>query len=149
MRPYPRGSKQNRLAWPERIFNYRLSRARHISENDFGILVQRWRLFNRTALMPENVDLIVMACVVLHNFLAEQRDIPTLYQRLNPDNIPYLRDDVLFLQFPICMDITPLHKQRQSGISIQHTSIGLKEHLHGSIGQIGKANLPKDFDSYC
>ena len=72
MHPYPRGSKQNRLAWPERIFNYRLSRARHISENAFGILVQRWRLFNRRiALLPENVDLIVMACVVLHNFLAE------------------------------------------------------------------------------
>ena len=38
MCPYPRGSKQNRLAWPERIFNYRLSRACRISENAFGIL---------------------------------------------------------------------------------------------------------------
>ena len=47
MHPYPRGSKQNRLAWPERIFNYRLSRACRISENAFCILVQRWRLFNR------------------------------------------------------------------------------------------------------
>ena len=50
--------------------------------------------------MPENVDLIVMACVVLHNFLAEKRDIPTLYQRLNPDNIPYLRDDGAILAVP-------------------------------------------------
>ena len=101
MCPYPRGSKQNRLAWPEGIFNYRLSRACRISENAFGILVQRWKLFNRRiALMPENVNLIVMACVVLHNFLAEQRDIPTIYQRLNPDNIPYLRDDGAILAVP-------------------------------------------------
>ena len=70
MRPYPRGRAQNMLPWPYRVFNYRLSRARCISENAFGILVQRWRLFNRCInLMPKNVDLIIMACVVLHNFL--------------------------------------------------------------------------------
>ena len=101
MRPYPRGTSQNRLSWPERIFNYRLSRARRISENAFGILVQRWRIFNRRIpLMPENVDLLVMACVVLHNYLTEQRDLPALYQRLNPDSIPYLRDDGAILAVP-------------------------------------------------
>ena len=46
------------------------------------------------------VDLIVMACVVLHNFLTEQRDLPALYQRINPDNIPYLRDDGAILAVP-------------------------------------------------
>ena len=98
MRPYPRGRAQNMLPWPHRIFNFKLSRARHISENAFGILVQRWRLFNlRLNLMPENVDLIIMACVVLHNFLTRDRDIPALYQRLNPDN---LRDDGAILAVP-------------------------------------------------
>ena len=82
------------LAWAHRIFNCRLSRARCISENAFGIFVQRWRLFNRRInLMPENVDLIMMTCVALHNFLSGERDIPALYQRLNPDNIPYLHDN--------------------------------------------------------
>ena len=50
--------------------------------------------------MPENVDLIVMACIVLHNFLTGERDIPALYQRLNPDNLPYLLDDGALLAVP-------------------------------------------------
>ena len=50
--------------------------------------------------MPENVDLILMACVVLHNFLTGERDIPAMYQRLNPDNIPYLYDDGAILAVP-------------------------------------------------
>ena len=41
----------------------------------------------RINLMPGNVDPIIMACVVLHNFLTGKRDIPALYQRLNSDNI--------------------------------------------------------------
>ena len=101
MRSYPRGKAQNRLPWAEQIFNYRLSTARHISYNTFGILVQRWRLFNRRInLMPDNVSLFIMACVVLHNFLTGERDIPALYQRLNPDNIPYLHDDGAILAVP-------------------------------------------------
>ena len=71
-----------------------------MSKNAFGILVQRWRLFNRRINpMPENVDFIIMACVV-HNFFTEQRDLPALFQRLNPNNIPYLHDDGAILAVP-------------------------------------------------
>ena len=50
--------------------------------------------------MPENVDLIIMGCVVLHNFFTGDRDIPALYQRLNPDNVPYMCDDGAILAEP-------------------------------------------------
>ena len=50
--------------------------------------------------MPDNGDLVVMACVVLHNFLTEQKDLPALFQRLNPDNLPYLHDDGAILAVP-------------------------------------------------
>lgn len=53
-----------------KIFNYRLSRARRIIENSFGILVAKWRIFKT----PINADVylvesITESCVCLHNWL--------------------------------------------------------------------------------
>jgi hypothetical protein len=54
----------------ERIFNYRLSRARRIVENAFGILSNRFRVMLSTIHMePEVVTDLVMACVCLHNLM--------------------------------------------------------------------------------
>ena len=58
MQPFPRGNKS--LPDDEAIFNYRLSHARCIVENAFGILVQRFRVFAKQLLLiPDNVDRIV------------------------------------------------------------------------------------------
>lgn len=66
MRPYP---KRN-LGSPERIFNYRLSRARRIVENTFGILTTKWRVLQRSlCCTPDNAEVIVKALICLHNFL--------------------------------------------------------------------------------
>ncbi|XP_039304171.1 protein ANTAGONIST OF LIKE HETEROCHROMATIN PROTEIN 1-like [Solenopsis invicta] len=83
MKPYPdRSLTENR-----RIFNYRLSRARRIVENAFGILANRFRvLLNPIPLSVEKVETTTYACVLLHNFLLSknvQRYIPSEYRSEN------------------------------------------------------------------
>ncbi|CAH1972161.1 unnamed protein product [Acanthoscelides obtectus] len=52
------------------VYNYRLSRARQIVENAFGILVSRFRIFQKPiATNIETVDKIVLAACALHNWL--------------------------------------------------------------------------------
>ena len=68
MKPYP----HSKLQLKERVFNYRLSRARRIVENAFGILATRFRILRREIEMsPENASIIVLTCCVLHNFLRQ------------------------------------------------------------------------------
>lgn len=67
MKPYSRIG----LGHDERIFNYRLSRARRVVENAFGILANRFQcLLHATVYKKtESVKSLVLACVMLHNLL--------------------------------------------------------------------------------
>lgn len=61
------------LSGLQRMFNYRLSRARRVIENVFGIMSARFRVLRS----PINLDAnktkkITLACCVLHNFLMIQ-----------------------------------------------------------------------------
>jgi hypothetical protein len=77
MKPY--GSRN--LTKEERIFNYRLSRARRVVENSFGILANRFRVLLTTMCHePDTVRLIVSTCCVLHNLMRTR--YPTLQNRL-------------------------------------------------------------------
>ncbi|XP_068759068.1 uncharacterized protein [Montipora capricornis] len=68
MKPYP----QRNLDKAKRIFNYRLSRARRVVENAFGILANRFRVFLTTIkLNDEKVVTLILAACCLHNFMVE------------------------------------------------------------------------------
>jgi hypothetical protein len=71
MKPYA----SRHLTKEQRVFNYRLSRARRVVENAFGILSNRFRVFLTTiALAPEKVEVIVLAACALHNYLLTNCD---------------------------------------------------------------------------
>ena len=65
MKPY----SQRSLTSEQRVFIYRLSRARRVVENAFGILANRFRVFMTPMnLSPEKVETITLACCA-HNLL--------------------------------------------------------------------------------
>ena len=71
----------------KRYFNYRLSRARMISEGAFGKLKGRWRvLFKKCESQKDSVKLIGLACVVLHNICIEKKDLITRNIDLSVDS---------------------------------------------------------------
>ena len=58
----------------EFIFSKRLSRARRVVENAFGIMTSRFRvLSSEIDLEPKKVDKIVLACCVLSNLLLKEK----------------------------------------------------------------------------
>ncbi|XP_067009911.2 uncharacterized protein [Anabrus simplex] len=70
MRPFPRDQVHNNE--PKGVFNYRLSRARRIVENTFGILVSQWGVYEKPFRCKlELVDKIVKATCVLHNYMRQ------------------------------------------------------------------------------
>jgi len=66
LKPYPQKSLTNE----KRIYNYRISRARNVVENAFGLITSVFRILHTPInLPPQKVNIIVMAICVLHNFL--------------------------------------------------------------------------------
>lgn len=70
MKSYTRKSARENHS--ETVFNYRLSRARRVTENAFGLLSQTFRIFYQPInLETTTVDDLVWVCCCLHNMLRE------------------------------------------------------------------------------
>jgi len=56
---------------PKRVYNYRMSRARRVIENTFGLFSSVLRVFCKLKEIKfeDTIVNIVLACVYLHNFL--------------------------------------------------------------------------------
>lgn len=77
MKPYSgefqQGSRQ-------RIFNYRLCRARRIVENAFGIMASVFQVFKKPlTVQVDTVIPVILACVALHNYLRRNKTSADLY----------------------------------------------------------------------
>lgn len=61
-------------------FNKRLSRARVVVENAFGIMLSVFRVFRAPLLLqPEQAKVITLTCIYLHNFLKKSSSSRSLY----------------------------------------------------------------------
>ena len=77
MKPFP----QQGLTAEKRIYNYRHSRARRISENLFGILANRWRVFFTIInLDPKYVEDVIFTSLILHNMLIKSPNSANVYR---------------------------------------------------------------------
>ena len=96
MRPYPR-YREASIPKAQAVFNYRLSHARMVVENSFGIFAMRWRLFDRRIALFE--DKVVKASCVLHNFLTPitDQDYDDIATQLNPRGLNYSQNGILYL----------------------------------------------------
>ena len=76
MKPFP----QQGLTGERRICNYRHSRAHRISENLFGILANRWRIFFTIVnLEPKYVEDVIFTALILHNMLIKSPNSVNVY----------------------------------------------------------------------
>ncbi len=92
MRPY----KGRNITHDQKVFNYRLCRARRVVENAFGILANRFRILHRPLSASEETnDYIVLATIAIHNFLIAKKC--NVYC---PDSLPD-SEDVSNEQHPI------------------------------------------------
>lgn len=74
LHPYP----GHNLCEVKAGYNFRLSRARRVVENAFGILVSKWCILRQPIIAkPAKVDAIVKAVCVLHNFMRQKESAET------------------------------------------------------------------------
>lgn len=97
------------LSQKQRVFNYRLCRARRYVECAFGIMSNKWRIFHRPIdVSPKFAKNIVKACVILHNIVrkrdgyriddiisSERSSLETLS---SPQTNPLIKQDVESVQ---------------------------------------------------
>lgn len=67
------------------FFFYRLSRARIVSENSFGILTNKFHIFKQPLrVSPEKAVVIVYSTLVIHNWLISKKD--ATYSNMDDDD---------------------------------------------------------------
>lgn len=120
LKPY---SRCGPLTEKQKIFNYRLSRARRVVENTFGILVSKFRIFEKPIpLSIQTTEQVVKTTCALHNWL----------RKTSTPIHPYIPRDML--------DVESWEEGRvQPGTATQHPHSGLEEISHGASNNYSRA----------
>lgn len=88
MKPYSSRGLTNK----QKIANYRVSRARRVVENGFGLLFNKFRiLLTKIHLSPPKIELITRTCCVLHNFI---RNKSPVLEVMNNEETQNMSDEI-------------------------------------------------------
>lgn len=124
MKPYPGKNLEEKKT----LFNYRLSRARRIIENLFGILVNRWLFLSKsTGLCPDSTVKCVLAAICLHNYLIKFTNesrlsySQELVEQEESNSTQILQDQHLKRTVLNYNNATNLFVSAQSGNSVRNT----------------------------
>lgn len=99
----------------EKVFNYRLSRARNKVENAFGILASRFRLFLRPIeVKHETVEKAVWAACTLHNWLRKTSGSYLQYSSVDRENLDDASEIIPGLWRDITSGLLPLRPARSN-----------------------------------
>lgn len=70
MRPYPKDQIQGDQS--KKVYNYRHSRARRVVEQSFGILAQKFEIYQkRIKFQPNQLENLILSTVCLHNYILD------------------------------------------------------------------------------
>ncbi|XP_031333878.1 uncharacterized protein LOC116163884 [Photinus pyralis] len=120
LKPYP----FKNMTKEQRVFNYRLSRARRVVENAFGILANRFRvLLHINPLGPTKAKVVTQCCCVLHNFL--KTEVPSYYIG---DNTEAELDHTYTLQYGL---------SAQGGNRVKNEILAIREEFKQYVNQEG------------
>ena len=131
------------LALDKRIFNYRLSKARLIVENSFGILTAKWRVFKRPlAIAPHRADSVVKAACCLHNFLRYE----TSY--CNPNDLDEERNGQL-IPGSWREDVASLQKMSRTGRRSSMQALAIRDKLKMHLVNEGALDWQQEYVNRC
>lgn len=139
MKPFP---SQN-LPIDERIFNYRLSRARRVIENTFGLAASRFRIFRRPIIANvAKAKVVTKAVVTLHNFLMS-RNFSNAHQYC-PRNYIYHENATGFASGELrsnendILGLQPLGRVESNNYSLDASSV--RQGFRSTLSQRGQLN---------
>lgn len=133
MKPFPYKSDER----AKRIYNYRLSRARRVVENAFGIMSNRFRfLLSKAYLQPEDTQNAVLATTCLHNFLIRNQGSNYL-TNCAVDNED-VNHQVILGTWRTDQQLTGLQptRNRNSACSAKSQRDALKEYFSSALGAV-------------
>ncbi|XP_065316082.1 uncharacterized protein LOC135924878 [Gordionus sp. m RMFG-2023] len=143
MKPYIRNNDDN-----NKIFNYRLSRARRVVECSFGVLTSKWRiLLNKVEVSLPVFENIIKACCILHNIILIKENINvTNYDPVGSNHPIWNQQNNLNDTYSQFLDLNKLETELK--VVFRDDEFGKKKNVNEILEFLICTNLMKSFNEF-